>query len=61
MYYESLNISKQAVHRYAHRQTVLDEQVSQLILEADELRKAHPGCGVEKMYDTLQPDFIGWD
>ena len=64
--YESLNISKQAVHRYAHRQTVLDEQVSQLILEADELGKAHPGCGtvrraVEKMYDTLQPDFIGRD
>ena len=25
------------------------------------LRKAHPGCGVEKMYYTLQPDFMGRD
>ncbi len=31
------------------------------MLEADELRVAHPGCGVEKMYYTLRPDFIGRD
>jgi transposase InsO family protein len=59
--YESLNISKQAVHRYAQRQVAFDDQVSRLILEADELRQVHPGCGVEKMYDTLQPAFIGRD
>lgn len=46
--YESLDISKQAVHQYARRQRVFDTQVSQLVLEADELRGAHPGCGVEK-------------
>ena len=31
------------------------------MLEAEELRKAHPGCGVEKMYHILKPDFIGRD
>ncbi len=32
-----------------------------LLVEAQELRKEHPGCGVEKMYHTLKPDFIGRD
>ncbi len=32
-----------------------------MILKADELRKKHPGCGVEKMYYSLRPDFIGRD
>lgn len=59
--YKELGISKQAVHQYARRQGVFDQQVSALILEADELRAAHPGCGVEKMYDTLRPAFIGRD
>jgi len=31
------------------------------VLEAEELRAEHPGCGVEKMYDTLLPPFIGRD
>ena len=33
----------------------------QLLLEADDLRQEHPGCGVEKMYGSLNPDFIGRD
>ena len=32
-----------------------------LLLEVEELRKEHPGCGVEKMYHTLKPEFIGRD
>ncbi|MEL7006951.1 MAG: DDE-type integrase/transposase/recombinase, partial [Bacteroidota bacterium] len=28
---------------------------------AEVLRKEHPGCGVEKMYYALKPDFIGRD
>ena len=32
-----------------------------LLLELEELRKEHPGCGVEKMYHTLRPEFIGRD
>ncbi len=31
------------------------------MVEAEELREEHPGCGVEKMYNTLKPDFIGRD
>ena len=32
-----------------------------MVTEAEELRYEHPGCGVEKMYDTLKPEFIGRD
>jgi len=59
--YKTIGISKQAVNQYAQRQAVFDNRVSQLILEADDLRQDHPGCGVEKMYDILNPDFIGRD
>lgn len=31
------------------------------MLQADVLKKEHPGCGVEKMYYSLKPDFIGRD
>ena len=56
-----VGISKQAVDQYAKRQAVFDCQVADLLLEAETLRAAHPGCGVEKMYYTLRPDFIGRD
>src|SRR5699024_10554700 len=59
--YTTIGISKQAVSQYDARQKVFDMKVGQLTLEADELREDHPGCGVEKMYYTLQPDFIGRD
>jgi transposase-like protein len=59
--YKEVGISKQAVMQYQRRQLVFDERIEQLTLEADELRAEHPGCGVKKMYDSLQPDFIGRD
>ena len=59
--YQSIGISKQAIHRYEQRQELFDQQVKQLLVEADELRAEHPGCGVEKMYYTLKPSFIGRD
>ena len=59
--YATIGISKQAVSQYAKRQSIFDAKVGQLILEADDLRKDHPGCGVEKMYRTLKPGFIGRD
>lgn len=59
--YQVAGISKQAVHQQAIRDTLFHQQVDQLILEADELRAEHPGCGVEKMYYTLNPGFIGRD
>lgn len=59
--YHTIGISKQAIYQYASRQYVFDQKVEQLLIEADELRTEHPGCGVEKMYYTLKPDFIGRD
>ena len=59
--YITIGISKQAVYQYAKRQAVFDKKVADLVMEADQLREDHPGCGVEKMYDTLRPDFIGRD
>ena len=59
--YKTLNISKQAVYQYHKRQQIYDSKIQVLLLEAEELRKEHPGCGVEKMYVTLKPNFIGRD
>ena len=59
--YHVLGMSKQSVHQYHKRQQVFDRKFAELLIETDELRAAHPGCGVEKMYYTLKPDFIGRD
>ena len=59
--YRQLGISKQAVHQRKRRQAQLDIKWYDLMDKVDALRKAHPGCGVEKMYYTLNPDFIGRD
>ena len=59
--YRTVGISKQAIHQYSRRQKQFDEKVGMLITEVDELRLEHPGCGVEKMYYTLKPAFIGRD
>ena len=59
--YEGIGISKQAVHQYARRQIVFDCRLTELMSEADDIRRDHPGCGVEKMYYTLKPNFIGRD
>ena len=60
-FYEGVGISKQAVHQYSRRQTLFDHRLMELMSEADDIRRDHPGCGVEKMYYTLKPDFIGRD
>ena len=59
--YQVMDISKQAVHQYALRQKQFDYKIGVLLREAELLRREHPGCGVEKMYYTLKPDFIGRD
>ncbi|QAA80230.1 IS3 family transposase [Aequorivita sp. H23M31] len=59
--YKEAGLSKQAVAQYDTRQKIFDNKTAQLVLEADELREDHPGCGVEKMYYTLKPDFMGRD
>jgi hypothetical protein len=32
-----------------------------LVNQADLIKEVHPGCGVEKMYRTLKPKFMGRD
>ena len=59
--YEVVGISKQAVIQYEKRQELFDTQVSELLEEVELLRREHPGCGVEKMYYTLKPQFLGRD
>ena len=59
--YKEAGLSKQAVAQYDTRQKIFDNKTAQLVLEADELREDHPGCGVEKMYYTLKPNFMGRD
>jgi len=59
--YKVIGISKQAVYQYSKRQRIFDNQVRYLIVEAEELRLEHPVCGIEKMYWTLKPNFIGRD
>ncbi len=59
--YKVLGISKQAVCRYQQRQLIFEQKLEVLLQEAETLRMAHPGCGVEKMYYTLKPDFMGRD
>lgn len=59
--YKVVGISKQGVNQYAVRQKAFDSKTKALLYEAEELRKEHPGCGVEKMYHVLKPDFMGRD
>lgn len=59
--YKSVGISKQGAHQWAGRQDCFNQKLEDLVIEADELRKEHPGCGVRKMYDTLKPAFLGRD
>ncbi len=59
--YRELEISKQAVFNHFTRELAFEQKVEILIKEAEVLRKAHPRCGLEKMYYTLNPDFIGRD
>lgn len=59
--YDAVGISKQAVHKYQRKNLQVNVNLDELIVRADEVRKQHPGCGVEKMYHLLRPDFIGRD
>lgn len=59
--YKSIRVSKQAVFKYLQKQKIFTQKAKDLLVEAQELRKEHPGCGVEKMYYVLKPDFLGRD
>lgn len=58
---EVAQLSRQAVHKQFKQQLDFEEKLSGLITEVDILRSEHPGCGVEKMYYTLRPEWLGRD
>ena len=49
------------MHQSRDRQEKFDKELAMLVKEADILKAEHPGCGVEKMYYTLQPKTMGRD
>lgn len=59
--YKYLGTTRQAVDQYCKRQLLLDTRIICLLAEAEALRREHPGCGLEKMYYSLSPGFIGRD
>lgn len=59
--YVFLGVSKQAINKQLNRQKHFDQKLTDLIIEVNILRSEHPGCGVEKMYYTLNPIFLGRD
>lgn len=59
--YRLLGISKQTIHQQRTRQLRFESKLAELVIQVDALRLEHPGCGVEKMYYSLRPDFLGRD
>jgi hypothetical protein len=59
--YKTIGVSKQSIAQYEKRQEAFDAQLIQLMNEVEDLRRDHPGCGLEKMYFSLSPSFIGRD
>lgn len=59
--YQSLGVSKQAFHQYYKRTEERGQKIERLCRQVDVLRKEHPGCGLEKLYWQLQPDWLGRD
>ncbi|WP_296620261.1 IS3 family transposase [Marivirga sp.] len=59
--YSAVGTSKQSVQQAKKRQLAFDKELESLVILADQIKKAHPGCGVEKMYYTLKPKFMGRD
>ena len=44
--YKVAGISKQAFHQQKKREEVFSQQLADLIVEVDQLRSEHPGCGI---------------
>lgn len=59
--YQIGGVTKQAVHKYNNSEQQWEEQIAGLKILVDEIRSVHPGCGLDKLYDTLKPSFLGRD
>jgi putative transposase len=54
-------VSKQAVHKHNRAYIDYSDRLQELITQVDEIRSIHPGCGLEKLYDSLCPPWLGRD
>lgn len=60
--FQIADITKQAFHKKMNRPAVdYSTQVTTLIKQATAMRREHPRCGVGKLYDTINPPWIGRD
>jgi putative transposase len=59
--YKVAGVSKQAVHQCKKHQLEVELLTEELITQVDEIRSIHPGCGLAKLYDTLNPSWLGRD
>ena len=59
--YQISGVSKQAVHKHNRAYIDYSDRLQELITQVDEIRSIHPGCGLEKLYDSLRPPWLGRD
>lgn len=59
--YQISGVSKQAVHKHNSRVNDYEFKLIELITQVEEIRSIHPGCGLEKLYDSLRPEWLGRD
>lgn len=59
--YQVAGISKQAYYQYFIRERAFAAEICELIVLVNEIRREHPGCGLEKLYYTLKPETMGRD
>ena len=59
--YRTIGISKQAIYKQEIRMRQIALQTYELRCQIDLIREDHPGCGLEKLYYQLHPDWIGRD
>lgn len=59
--YQMAGVSKQAYHQKKKRKSRESLLLSDLVVQVDQIREDHPGCGLEKLYRSLRPDWVGRD
>lgn len=59
--YRVAGVSKQAYHQQKGCQERQSALLADLAGQVDMIREAHPGCGLEKLYRSLRPGWIGRD
>lgn len=59
--YQIAGLSKQAYHQYEIKRARKLLERSELEIQINLVREAHPGCGLEKLYKTLRPTTMGRD